>query len=181
MKAISINPNDKSINEIDIEMQANTVYTFFSSILIDELSTIKEHIVYTDANALSENKIPFFIGEQLVIGDVLIIGQSSLSDSDVTIPLEQLESLVSYDVSKFYKEVFELISKTDINLYRPFDVKQDGADIQLNVEWVLYVFNIADDRTREYFLNELKKSVDSDETIEEFMQKMAQLAVNSAA
>ena len=162
-------------------MQANTVYTFFSSILIDELSTIKDHIIYTDANALSEKKTPFFLSEQLIIGDALIAGQASYNESDVTIPMEQLKSLISYDVSQFYKDVFELISKTDINLYRPFDVKQDNSDIQLNVEWVLYVFNIADERTKEYFLNELKQSLDSDDNIDEFMKKMAQLAVNSAA
>lgn len=181
MKAISVNPNDKSINEIDIEMQANTVYTFFSSILIDELSTIKDHIIYTDANALSEKKTPYFIGEQLVIGDALIAGQSTFDACDISIPTEQLKSLVSYDVSQFYKDVFELISSTDVNLYRPFDVMQDGANIQLNIEWVFYVFNMADDKTREYFLDELKKSLDSNDDTTEFMKRMAQLAVNSAA
>jgi len=181
MKAISINSSEKKAQQIDIEMQANTVYTFFSSILIDELSTIKDHIIYTDANALSENKTPYFIGEQLLIGDALIVGQSSLSESDITIPMEQLESLISHDVSDFYKDTFSLISKTDINLYRPFNVKQDESDIQLNVEWVLYVFNIADEKTKEYFLSELKKSIDAGEDTAQYMTKMAQIAVNSAA
>ena len=181
MKAISINPDEKIINEIDIEMQANTVYTFFSSILIDELSTIKDHVIYTDANALSQKKTPYFIGEQLIVGDALIAGQAAFDACDISIPTEQLNSLVSYDVSQFYKDGFELIASTDVNLYRPFDVMQDGEKLQLNTEWVFYVFNMADDKTRKYFLEELKKSLDSNEDITEFMKRMAQLAVNSAA
>ena len=181
MKAISINPIEQDIKEIDIEMQPKTVYSFFSSILIDELSTIKDHIIYTDANSLSENKTPFFIGEQLVVGDVLITGRLSLEDNDITIPMQELESLISYDVSQFYKDAFALIAQSDINLYRPFNVTQDGDKIQLNNEWVLYVFNMADNKTKEYFLSELKKSFESNTDTDEFLQKMAQLAVNSAA
>lgn len=181
MRAISIKTDEKSINEIDVDMQANTVYTFFSSILIDELSTIKDHLIYTDANAISEMKTPFFIGEQLVVGDALIVGHTAMLDSDAIIPLNDLESLISYELSQFYKDVFELIAKTDINLYRAFNVIQDDKEIQLNIEWVLYVFNMADDKTREYFLSELKKSIESNKNTEEFMKKMAQLAVNSAS
>jgi len=179
MKAISINIQTQDIQELDIHMQPNTIYTFFSSILIDEVSTIKNHMIYTDGNAISESKTPFFIGEQLVVGDVLITGKTTLEDSDTTIPIKELESLISYDLSPFYKDVFVSLSKTDINLYTPFDVMQDGKNIQLNNEWVLYVFNMADDKTREYFLTELKKSIEVSSTVE-FMKKMAQLAVNSA-
>ncbi len=181
MRAIFIKTDEKSINEIDIEMHVNTVYTFFSSILIDELSTIKNHMVYTDANAISQMKTPFFIGEQLVVGDALIVGHTAMQDGDAIIPLNDLESLISYELSQFYKDVFELIAKTDINLYRPFNVLQNENQIQLNTEWVLYVFNMADDRTKEYFLSELKNSIDSNEDTVKFMTKMAQLAVNSAS
>lgn len=181
MRAISIKTGEKKIYEIDIDMQANTVYTFFSSILIDELSTIKDHLIYTDANAISQMKTPFFIGEQLVVGDALIVGHTTMLDCDAIIPLDDLESLISYELSEFYKDIFELMAKTDINLYRPFNVLQDGNQIQLNIEWVLYVFNMADDKTREYFLSELKKSIESNEDTVEFMTNMAQLAVNSAS
>jgi hypothetical protein len=44
---------------------------------------------------------------------------------------------------------------------------------------VLYVFNIADDRTKEYFITELKKAIESKTDILEHMQKMAQLALNA--
>ena len=179
MKAISINTLNQEIKEIDIEMQPNTVYTFFSSILIDEISTLTQHMIYTDANAITEAKTPFFIGEQLVVGDVLITGKSTLEDTDTTIPIEELKSLVSFEINEFYKNTFELLSKTDINLYRAFEVTQGDEKIQLNNEWVLYTFNMADDRTKDYFLTELEKSLKTNDT-EEFLKKMAGLAIKSA-
>lgn len=180
MKAISIHPGNQSLEEIDIKMQADTVYSFFNSILIDEHTTLKDHTIYTDANALSQSKKAFFIGEQLLLGDVLITGVSQTGDTDASIPLKTLESLISYEVSSFYMDVLELIKTTDINLYRPFLTYKDTEEITLNTEWVLYTFNIADERTKEYFLNELKKALSSTEEAESFMQKMAELALNAA-
>jgi len=180
MKALTINPETKEISEIDIEMKANTVYTFFSSILIDELESMNEHIIYSDANALSEKKKPYFIGEQLILGEALILGRVDFDDMDVKIPKEDLAALMSYEVSDFYKRVLDLLSQTDINLYRTFEVEKNGEKIALNTEWVLYTFNIADDRTKEYFINELQKVLDSGESVEAYVQKMAQLAMNVA-
>ena len=180
MKALTINPQTKEISEVDIEMKANTIYTFFSSILIDELESINEHIIYTDANALSEKKKPYFIGEQLVLGDALILGRFDFDDMDVKIPKEELATLINYEVNKFYQKVLEQLSSTDINLYRTFEVEKNGEKIALNTEWVLYTFNIADDRTKEYFINELQKVLDKGESVEAYMQKMAQLAMNVA-
>ena len=180
MKAISIHPGNQSLEEIDIKMQADTVYSFFNSILIDEHITLKDHTIYTDANALSQSKKAFFIGEQLLIGDALITGMSQTGDTDTSIPLKTLESLISYEVSRFYMDVLELIKTTDINLYRPFLTHKDAEEITLNTEWVLYTFNIADERTKEYFLNELKKALSSTKEVESFMQKMAELALNAA-
>jgi hypothetical protein len=180
MKALTINPQTKEISEVDIEMKANTIYTFFSSILIDELESINEHIIYTDANALSEKKKPYFIGEQLVLGDALILGRFDFDDMDVKIPKEELATLINYEVNEFYQKVLEQLSSTDINLYRTFEVEKNGEKIPLNTEWVLYTFNIADDRTKEYFINELQKVLDAGESVEAYMQKMAQLAMNVA-
>jgi len=50
----------------------------------------------------------------------------------------------------------------------------------LNTEWVLYTFDIADERTRNYFKTELHKVVESQGSVEDFMQHMAQLAMNAA-
>jgi hypothetical protein len=180
MKALSIDNQTQEVKELDLNMAANTLYTFFSSILIDELPSIKEHVIYSDANALSEKKKAYFIGEQLVIGDALIFGREDFNDTDAKITQEELASLINTDVNEFYTEVLELLSDTDINLYRAFEVEKNGENISLNTEWVLYTFNIADDRTKEYFINELKKSLATGEKPEKYMQKMAQLAMNVA-
>jgi len=181
MKALSIHPSSREVREVDIEMQANTVYSFFNSILIDELTTLNQHIIYSDANALSENKNAFFLGEQLIIGDALIVGQDSLNGKDVSISQKELESLVIHEINEFYKDVLSLLCTTDINLYRTFEVQTASEKIALNTEWVIYTFNIADDRTKEYFLAQLKKVLDAKESAEEYMKKMAGLAINAGS
>ena len=180
MKALSINPLTQEIEELDIEMKANTLYTFFSSILIDELESMNEHVIYADANALSEKKPAYFLGEQLIIGDALILGRFDFDDMDAKITKEELASLLTYEVNEFYTTVLELLASTDTNLYRTFEVEKNEEKIALNSEWVLYTFNIADERTKEYFINELKKILDAGESVEAYMQKMAQLAMNAA-
>jgi len=179
MKAYSLDPKRQELKEIDIEIQANTVYSFFNSILIDESAVLSKHIIYSDANAMNENKTPFFLGGQILLGDILILGRDDFNDTAVTIPQDELALLIDYNVNSFYSEVLSLISKSDINLYRTFDVEKKGEMVALNVEWVLYSFNIADDRTKEYFIDELKKALSSGVSVEAYMQKMAGLALNA--
>lgn len=181
MKALSIKPHENAIEEIEIEMQPNTVYTFFRSILIDELPTLDKHVVYTDANALSNKKKPFFIGTQIVVGEVLILGRNNFEDIDVSIPLKDLKTLINHDIPQFYEDVLELLAQTEINLYRTFEVNYKDEKIQLNTEWVLYSFNIADDKTKEYFINELKKVINEKGDVEAYIVKMAQIAINAAS
>ena len=179
MKAFSVNATTKEVEELDIEIQANTIYTFFSSILIDELGSINKHIIYVDTNALSEEKSPYFIGEQLILGDALIIGKEEFTDIDAIISKDELDSLIQKDVSAFYLDALKILSSTDLNLYRQFIVSHKGEDLALNTEWVLYTFNMADERTKEYFLDELTKALKVSFAPEDFMQKMAGLALNS--
>jgi hypothetical protein len=181
MKALTLNAETKEIQEKEIELQANTIYSFFNSILIDELTTLQNHVVYTDANAISEKKEAYFIGEQLLVGDALILGRNGLEEIDVTIPKEELSSLIRAEVNEFYKRVLEILADTDINLYRTFELKKQDETMTLNTEWVLYTFNIADTRTQEYFIDELKKSLEKGESCELYMQKMAGLAINSVS
>lgn len=180
MKALTVNPETRTIEEIDIEMKANTVYTFFNSILIDELQPLNNHIVYSDANALSQQKKPFFLGEQLLLGNALIIGQIGMEESNATIPQEELEALIDYEVNPFYTEALALLSQSDINFYRTFELSRDAEKIVLSPEWVLYTFNMADERTQAYFLDELKKAADAGEELLEQLKKMGQLALNAA-
>lgn len=181
MRAYSIDGATTEVEELELEMQANTTYSFFGSILIDELEGLNKHMIYSDGNALSEGKTPYFIGEQLVIGKSLIIGKEEFTDLDVSIKKDELESLIRKEVNEFYVDALKQLSSTDLNLYRTFLVEKKGENIPLNTEWVLYTFNIADDRTKEYFLAELKKALNANQDAESFMQKMAGLALNAGA
>jgi hypothetical protein len=180
MQALVIKPKEQRIEPVELQMQANTLYTYFSSILIDELIGLKNHIIYTDANALGNKEPAYFVGEQLVLGEAVIFGRNGMEDVDVSIPKEELASIVNYDIPLFYQQALALLAQSDINLYRTFLVSKNGENIALNAEWVLYTFNIADKRTREYFLNELQKVLESGASVEAYVQKMAQLAMNAA-
>ncbi len=180
MKLLAIDAKNSTLKEVELTMQANTLYTYFDSILIDELLGLNEHVIYTSANALSEGGRAYFLGEQLLIGDALIAGRFGFEDQDATISKEELSSLMNYEVSDFYSQALALLATTDCNLYRHFEVLRDKERFELNIEWVLYTFNIADDKTRQYFINELQKVIQSDKNVMDYMQKMATLAMNVA-
>jgi hypothetical protein len=181
VRAVSISADAQELKEVDIHLEANTVYTFFNSILVDELVGINEHIIYTDALALSKNEKAYFIGEQLVVGDALVLGRDSFEDKEASIPLVDLKPLVKNELNSFYAKVLTLLGSTEINLYKTFQVQADEQKLQLNTEWVLYTFNLADDKTKDYFIVELQKVVDEKGDAEEFMARMASLAIRSGA
>jgi len=180
MKLLHVNPINHSIEELELKIEANTFYTFFSSLLIDELPTIQNHTIYTDGNALAQKKTPYFIADQLILGEALILGRNGFEECDATISKETLAQLINYNVSQFYLDVLDLLSQTDVNLYRAFYVEHNGENMELNISWVLYFFNIADERTKEYFLTHLKSTIQNKEDVVAFMQKMAKAALNAA-
>jgi hypothetical protein len=180
MKLLKIDPNTQTIEPIELKIEANTFYTYFSSLLIDELPTIHNHTIYTDANALSQKKTPYFIGDQLVLGEALILGRNGFEEIDVSISKENLALMIRYDVPQFYKDVLALLANTDVNLYRAFYVTHNNEEMELNISWVLYFFNIADEKTKEYFLTHLAQTIQNGEDVVAFMQKMAKAALNVA-
>ena len=179
MRALSIDSANQEVKELDLDIKANTVYSFFNSISIDEFGILKNHIIYSDTDAISNGKKPYFIGEQLIVGDALILGQVEQSETEATMPIADLEKLINYDVSEFITSTLELLKDSDISLYKVFELAKKEEKYQLNPEWVVYTFNIADDKTKTYFLDELKKVVDAKESAEDFMFKMAALALNA--
>ncbi len=180
MQAYSINPQTQELMEIDIEIQANTAYSFFNSILIEETEHINEHVIYSDSNALGEKKIPFLVGGQLILGNALIVGRMDFEDKEVSIPLDELELLITYELSPFYIEVLELIASSDLNLYRTMEVQSENEKVSLNIEWVLSTFDMADEKTKAYFIKELTNTITAKASLEEYMNKMAGLALNAA-
>ena len=73
MRFLHVDPKKKEIKDLELKLEANTFYTFFGSLLIDELPIVTGHTVYTDANALSQRKTPYFINDQLVLGEALVL------------------------------------------------------------------------------------------------------------
>ena len=179
MKAYSISPTSKEIRELDIDIQANTVFTFFNSILTDESTILDKHTVFSDGNAISKNSQPFFIGELLMVGEALILGKDGFLDTEATISKDDLESLINYEVPSFYMEALKLMQESNINLYKVFEAVKDDETLSLNSEWVLNVFNMADDKTKKYFLNELKKAVEAKKEMTTHMHTMASLALKA--
>ncbi len=180
MRFLHIDPHKHAIEEIELKLEANTFYTYFGSILIDELPTLGGHTIYTDANALSEGKPAYFIGEQIVVGDALVLGRNGFEEIDATLSPAELAKMVRYDVPEFYQDALTFLGKTDANLYRAFYVEHNGEKMELNISWVLYFFNIADERTKEYFLTHLSETIEKGEDVTAFMQKMAKAALNAA-
>ncbi len=179
MKTYSINPQTQEIEVHDFDGQVNSIYTFFNSILVDNSQALNEHIIYTDGNALISTHIPYFIGEQLFLGRSLIIGQNGFEETDVKITLEQLSSLINYDVNMFYKKSLNALATEDLNLYTQFEVSDNGEPLHVSYEWVIYTFNMADEKTQNYFINALDTTIIQKESVKEIFQKMAQLAINA--
>ena len=180
MRFLHVDPLRHTIEELELKLEANTFYTFFGSILIDELPTLGSHTIYTDGNAMSEGKPAYFIGDQIVVGDALVLGRNGFEEVDATLKADDLAKMVRYDVGEFYTNALALLGKTDANLYRAFYVEHNGEKMELNISWVLYFFNIADERTKEYFLTHLEKTIKNNEDIVAFMRKMAKAALKAA-
>ena len=176
MQVLIIDPQTRSIQTQDFDGQITDIYTFFNSILVDTSNVLKNHIIYT--NAEHKDTTPFFIGNQLFLGKALVLGLNELSETDVSIEAKELESLLNYEISPLYEKSIEALVRNDLNLYKIFDIQTPQEEtLQLNYEWVVYTFNMADQKTQEYFLEQLANNANNAEQLAAYMQKMAALAV----
>lgn len=178
MNIYMIKPHTKEILTTEFDGQITSIYTYFDSLLVDTSTILQDHIIYT--NAQHTNKNMFFIGEQLFIGDALILGLKGFEETDITIKQDELQSLISYDVNNFYKQALRPVLDFEININDTLSVKDNDETMQINFEWVIYTFNKADKKTQHYFLDEMKKACTDKENTNQYFQKMAQLAVNAA-
>jgi hypothetical protein len=174
-----IDPQEQTLQPHEFDGQITSIYTFFRSILVDHSTILKDHIIYTDANHADKN--PFFIGEQLFLGKALVLGVNGEEERDITIKEEELSKLINYDINDFYTKSLDALIQNEINIYKTFTLDDQGKPLDVNYEWVLYTFNMADDKTQQYFLDELYKHIQNKQDISEYFKKMAQLAINAAA
>jgi hypothetical protein len=180
MQVHLIDPQTKTVQTEEFDGKITSIYTFFNSILVDSSDVLKEHIIYTDAN--HKDKTPFFLGNQLFIGKAIVLGLHAMSETDATISANELESLINYELPPLYLQSIEAIIQNDLNLYKNFEVQTQTAEtLQINYEWVIYTFNVADQQTQEYFLKHLEENMNDAENLASYLQKMAALAIKSGA
>jgi hypothetical protein len=181
MNAYIINPDTKELISHEYDAQPNSVYSLFGSILIDSSRELNHHVVHTDGYATDNGETPFFIGEKLFLGRALICGVDGFEEKDVSINEEELLELINYEVNDFYKNCLLALSKEKISINKNFDLTHQDEKIQLNYEWVIYTFNMADKRTQEYFLSKLDESIAKNESISEYFQDMAKRALQATS
>lgn len=181
MKSYIIDPDTKAITNHEFDGQLNSIYTLFNSILIDTSHELHQHVIYSDEYAIDHNKTPFFIADKLFLGRVLICGINNLQEEDVTITVEELGALIRYEISDFYTQCLALLRQAKMNFNTHFTITHDNESTDLSYEWVIYTFNIADERTQRYFLDKLQETLDQNGDIHSYFQNMAQRAIKAMA
>jgi hypothetical protein len=179
MKTYIIDPKTKSITPQDFDGQLNSIYTLFNSILIDSSQALNRHIIYSDEYATDNGCVPYFIGDKLFLGKALVCSENVDDGEDVSITAKELEQIINYDVNEFYLECLSYLSKEKISINKIFHIQDKDEKIKLSFEWVIYTFNMADKRTKENFLTNLKKTFQEKKSISEYFENMAQRAFDA--
>ncbi len=183
MNSYIITPDTRTVTIHEYDAQVNSIYTLFSSILIDSSDSLKQHIIHTDGYATDNSETPFFIGEKLFLGRALVCGLNGHEEVDTTITQEELSQLINYEVNDFYLRSVSALSQAKISINQNFKVSLDDEEdkVQLNYEWVIFTFNMADLRTQSYFLDKLDDVIAKNEDIGSYFQEMARLALQASS
>jgi hypothetical protein len=179
MNAYIIDPDTKTITTHEFDGQLNSIYTLFNSILIDTSHELHQHVIYTDEYAIDQNKTPFFIAEKLFLGRALICGINGLEEEDVKISVDELHTLISYDINDFYTQCLQVLTQAKMNFNTHFTLTYENEKTDLSYEWVIYTFNMADERTQTYFLEKLNETLAQNGDIDAYFQNMAQRAIEA--
>lgn len=179
MKAYLIDPETQSISQHDFDGQPNALYTLFDSLLVDTSNVIVEHSAYTSTEAFEKGQKGFFLGDKLLFGKALVTGSAGLQDTDATIEENALKALATFTLPLFYEKVLQMLP-AGFAFDERYDLALGGIDEQVTPEWVFYVFNMADEATRDYFLKHLEETGKRGEDIHAFLKKMGELALKSA-
>lgn len=178
MKAFIIDPVTQSVSEQEYDGQPNSLYTLFGSLLVDSHEILHEHRVYNSSEAYEKSEPGYFLGEKLLFGKALVIGSAGLQDTDATIQTEVLEQLSTFDLPDFYKNVLSLLPM-EFSFDETYEIEQGGFDEPMSAEWVLYAYNMADQKTQIYFITELENAIAKGETIHGYLKKMGEMAIKS--
>lgn len=178
MKAYVIDPETRSVSEQEYDGQSNSLYTLFGSLLVDSHDILHEHRVYNSADAYEKSEPGFFLGEKLLFGKALVTGSDGLEDTNATIRSDVLEQISIFDLPDFYKNVLSLLP-TEFSFDETYEIEQGDFDEPVSAEWVLYVYNMADQKTQIYFITELENAIAKGETVHGYLKKMGEMAIKS--
>ncbi len=179
MNTYIITPDTKTLTAHEYDGQVNSIYTLFSSILIDSSDSLNHHIIHTDGYATDNNETPFFIGEKLFLGRALVCGINGQEEVSVTITQEELSQLINYEINDFYLHCLSALAQAKISINQNFKISHNNEKIHLNYEWVIFTFNIADLQTQNYFLDKLDNVLAKEDGIKNHFQEMAKLAIQA--
>jgi len=179
MNTYIITPETKTLTANEYDGQVNSIYTLFSSILIDSSDSLKQHIIHTDGYATDNSETPFFIGEKLFLGRALVCGINGHEEVSTTITQDELSQLINYEVNDFYLHCLSALSQAKISINQNFKISHNDEKVQLTYEWVIFTFNMADLRTQSYFLDKLNDVIAKRDDIGSYFQEMAKLALNA--
>jgi hypothetical protein len=181
MKTYIIDPDTKAITTHEFDGQLNSIYTLFNSILIDTSHELHQHVIYSDEYAIDHKRTPFFIADKLFLGRALVCGINGLEEEDVKISIGELEALIRYEINDFYTQCLAVLQQAKMNFNTHFTITHNNESADLSYEWVIYTFNMADERTQSYFLDKLHETLDQNGDIDAYFQNMAQRAVEAMA
>ena len=178
MKALLIDPDTRGITVQEYDGQPHSLYTLFSSLLLDQHDVLHEHNVYGGADAFEQGMRPFFLGEKLLFGKAVITGRAGFEECDVSIAEAELERLVQFELPAFYRKTLTLLPK-DFIFDETYTLLIEETPQSITPEWVFYAFNMADDATKAYFLTHMEKAIAGSEDIHTYLKKMGEIAVKS--
>ncbi len=178
MKAYLIDPETQTISVQDFDGQPHSLYTLFGSLLVDTHEVLNQHNVYSATEAFEKGEKGYFLGEKLLFGKTLVTGLEGFEDIDAAITPEELRALVMYDLPAFYEKTLALLPK-DFSFSESYTMQAEGIKEIVNPEWVFYVFNMADEATKNYFLNHLEETVIQKNDVHGYLKKMGEIAIKS--
>ena len=179
MKAFLIDPATEEITEQFFDGQPNSLYTLFGTLLVDSNDILNGHTVYGASEAFERAEKGFFLGEKLLFGKVLVVGTAGIEDVDATMSLNELRTLALFNLPDFYEKTLRFLPP-DFAFDTRYDLALGGIHESVTPEWVFYVFNMADNATKYYFLTNLEAAQIRGEDLHNYFKQMGALALKAA-
>lgn len=178
MKAFLIDPENATVTPTDYDGQPHSLYSLFGSLLVDSHDVLNRHSVYASSEGFEKGKRPFFLGEKLLFGMTVVTGKEGFEDVDALISEGELLQITQFGLPQFYEEVFERFP-ANFNFDEPLQLSAGETEETVPPEWVLYAFNMADKKTKQYFMHTLDDTLVKGDDLYVFLKKMGEIALKA--